>query len=407
MSTTTSDVHLAIDHPAVPDPGGPVPRRPAPHDVATLGAAADDRATELRDGRRIPADLLRAAVDAGLFRQLVADDLGGSARRPLDWFRTGVELARHEASFAWVVTQGAAELAWIGAGADDGWAREVLADPAAVSASSNAGMGTLLVGEDHSRFGGRWRFNTGCHGATWIGGAGIVDGEVEAGGKPVIRWAWVPADRAEIIEDWAPSGLHGSGSHSTAIAVQEIETRWAFDPWSPSPNDRGPHRVVVGNGSWPIATSVAAVQLGNARRALDAARDVVLVKSPAPDLTLLAANAAVQRSLAEAEGLWHAALAGVERELDAMWDEALLHAELSIEQRVRLHRANLTATRLAVRVVDAVCEVTGTEAVAFDHVLARCQRDAHALRGHISIGAAAAEHNAKVALGIEPHHRVV
>ena len=55
---------------------------------------------------------------------------------PLDWFRTGVELARHEASFGWVVTQGAAELGWIGAGGDDGWARELLGDPLATSASS-------------------------------------------------------------------------------------------------------------------------------------------------------------------------------------------------------------------------------------------------------------------------------
>ena len=375
--------------------------------VAELGAAADDRTAELRQQRRIPADLYRTAVDAGLFRQLIAADLGGLARTPLDWFRTGVELARHEASLGWVVTQGAAELGWIGAGADESWAHDVLADPAAVSASSGAGIGKLVVDGERSRFGGRWRFNTGCHGATWIGGTGIVEGAKTDDGKPVVRWCWVPADRAEILEDWDPSGLHGSGSHSTAIAEQEIETRWTFDPWSPTDNDRGPYRVVVGNGSWPIATSVAAVQLGNARRALDTARGIVVAKSPLPDLVPLSTNAAVQRGLAESEGLWQAALASVERELEAMWDEAVLDGELTADQRIRLHGANMTATRLGVRIVDTVVELTGTEAVTFASTLARCQRDAHALRGHISIGNAAAEHNAKASLGIEPPHRVV
>jgi alkylation response protein AidB-like acyl-CoA dehydrogenase len=407
MTIICSADHPVVDQPTADGRTEREPHRTLAGVVAELGAAADHRTAELRAGRRIPVDLARAAVDAGLFRQLVNAELGGLACTPLDWFRTGVELARHEASLAWVITQGAAELGWIGAGADDDWAREVLADPGAVSASSGAGVGSLVVDGDRSRFGGRWRFNTGCHSATWIGGTGIVQGANDHDGGPLVRWAWVPADRAEIIEDWDPNGLHGSGSHSTLIAEQDIETRWTFDPWLPTTNVRGSHRVIVGNGSWPIATSVAAVQLGNARRALDAARDVVTRKAPLPDRALLSTNAAVQRGLAEAEGLLQAALASVEQELEAMWDEALLDGELTIDQRVRLHRANLVATRLAVRVVDTVCELTGTEAVAFAHILARCHRDAHALRGHITIGAAAAEHNTKVALGLETDHRIV
>lgn len=83
-----------------------------------LGAAADARTAELDVACRLPADLYAAALHSGLFRPLVAPEFGGNGAAPLQWFRTGVELAWYEASLAWVVTQGAAELGWIAAGGD-------------------------------------------------------------------------------------------------------------------------------------------------------------------------------------------------------------------------------------------------------------------------------------------------
>ena len=85
--------------------------------VDEIGAAADARWQELDRARHIPQDLHDAAAATGLFRQLVAPALGGSGRPPIEWFRTGLALARYEPSLAWVVTQGAAELGWISAGA--------------------------------------------------------------------------------------------------------------------------------------------------------------------------------------------------------------------------------------------------------------------------------------------------
>lgn len=378
-----------------------------PLSVAELGAAADARTDELDAQRRVPDDLYLGAARARLFRQLVPREMGGLGATPLEWFRTGVELARHEASLGWVVTQGAAELGWIAAGGDDRWARELLADPSATSASTSAGAGSLSIDGDTARVSGTWTFNSGSPSATWIGGLVVGTHAADPDGRTVVRWAWVPADRAEVLDDWDPIGLRGTGSHSTVIPEQEIPTAWTFSPWDPTDNDRGPHRVLVGNGNWPIAVSVAATQLGNARRALDEATRVVLDKAPPPDFAPLAGNAAVQRALAEAEGLWAAAVASVERELEAMWTEAAVDGELSRARRVSLHRANLAANGLAVRVVDLAGEVTGTTSVARRHVLSRCVRDAYALRAHIATNGASAEHNARVALGLAPDHLLV
>lgn len=370
--------------------------------IDELGTAADARWSELDRARRIPQDLYDAAAGAGLFRQLVAPGVGGRGRSPLEWFRTGMGLARHEPSFAWVVTQGAAELGWIAAGADPAWAAEVLADPLGSSASTVAGFGRLAVDGDRARFGGRWAFNTGCTNATWTGGLALVEGQRTDDGLPVVRWAWVPAARATVVEDWDPIGMRGTGSHTTVIDEQDIPMAWTFNPYEPTRNARGAYRVLVGNGNWPIATSVAAVQLGNARRALDEARTVIASKAPPPDFVRLVDSGAVQRQLVEAEGLWSAGVAVVERELDSMWAEAALLEELSRDTRVALHRANITADRLATRAVELACELSGTAWLAPGAVLGRCRRDALALHGHVSVNGMSAEHNAKADLGSMP-----
>jgi alkylation response protein AidB-like acyl-CoA dehydrogenase len=363
-----------------------------------LGVIADARWRELDRERLIPQDLHEAAAAAGLFRQLVAPALGGDGRAPLDWFRTGMALARHEASLAWVVTQGAAELGWIAAGGDPAWAAEVLADPLGTSASTTAGLGRLVPDGDGARFSGRWAFNTGCLSATWIGGLALVDGQTGSDGMPDVRLGWVPAARATIVDDWDPPGMRGTGSHSTVIEEQTIPLAWTLNPFAPTENERRAHRCLVGNGNWPIATSVAAVQLGNARRALDEARAVIVAKAPPPDFVRLADSGAVQRQLVQAEGYWQAGVATVERELESMWAEATLLEELSSDTRVALHRAALTADHLATRAVELACELSGTAWLAPDAVLGRCRRDALALHGHISVNGMSAEHTAKVDL---------
>ena len=135
-----------------------------------IGTQADKRWRELDTDCRLPQDLYDAALDARLFRTLVPTQLGGINGTPLDWFRMGVALATREPSFGWVITQGAVELGWIAAAGDREWAIEVLSDPKAACASSVAGLGELKIDGTKPRFGGRWNFNSGVHGATWIGG---------------------------------------------------------------------------------------------------------------------------------------------------------------------------------------------------------------------------------------------
>lgn len=369
--------------------------------AAELGQRADERWAELDRDCRLPADLRDAALAAGLFRTLVPVELGGVGMTPIEWFRLGVELARYEASFGWVVTQGAVELGYIAAGGDPVWAGELLSDPLASSASSVGGLGTLRIEPSGATFGGRWTFNTGAHGATWIGGLARVEGSA----SPDVRLAWVPAERAKILDDWDPSGLRGSGSNSTVIPEQPIDPAWILRPFSTATNDRGPYRCLLGNGNWPIASSVAATQLGAARRALDEAAVVVRTKVPPPNFVPLAEHPVVQRELLAAEGMWNACRASVERELESMWAEAIGEGVLSALQRLRLFAANTLASEQSLRIINTICDLTGTVSVNRGHPLSRARRDAQALRAHRATNGEAAEYAGKVWLGLIPEHR--
>ena len=54
---------------------------------------------------QIPSDLLERAGEAGLYRQMLPVDRGGYGLTPSEWFLNGIEMARYEPSFAWIVTQ--------------------------------------------------------------------------------------------------------------------------------------------------------------------------------------------------------------------------------------------------------------------------------------------------------------
>src|SRR4051794_31617274 len=93
-----------------------------------LAKEADARRGELERERQVPKDLFQRAGDAGLFRQLLCTELGGLGRSATEWFQTSVDMARWEPSFAWVVAQGAGDVATYVAAGDSAFTSAFLAD---------------------------------------------------------------------------------------------------------------------------------------------------------------------------------------------------------------------------------------------------------------------------------------
>ena len=371
------------------------------HDTAvSLAKEADARREELTRARCIPSDIFKRAANGGLFRQMVAPQLGGLGVSPVEWFENGMHMARWEPSFAWVVTQGAGDMATYLSAGEAAFGDELLADRDAYTASSDNGAGTLVPEDDGYRVEGRWAFCSGCQGATWVGGfarfpAHLVDVNPFNG-----RWVLVPANRARIEETWDTMGMIGTGSHSIVLDSQHVPAAWTFLIEEPGSIDHGPMSIAAGNGYWPIATSVSAVQLGIARRALDAAGELAMKKPIARSTELLCKNANVQRQLMRAEAAWSASKAGVDLVLREMWEAAKQSRRLPAAILMALASANVYASATAIDIVETVCDVISTSIAPSRSIFGACLRDARTIGSHIAVNPVKLELIAKMKFGL-------
>jgi indole-3-acetate monooxygenase len=364
-----------------------------------LAKEADSRREELVRARRIPSDLFQRAAKACLFWQLVARQLGGLGLSPAEWFETGVEMARWEPSFAWVVTQGAGDMATYVAAGERVFADAFLGDRDAYSASSDNGAATLVPEGDGYQVEGRWGFCSGCQGATWVGGYARFPADVVGNQSSQGRWVLVPVARARIEETWDTMGMMGTGSHSVVLESQHVPAAWTFIIERSGPMDYGQPSIAAGNGYWPIATSVSAIQLGIARRAIDAATELTFKKPIARSSELLCKNAHVQRQLMLAEAAWAASKAGVEMVLRQMWEAAGQDRKLPPAILMALASANIYAAATATDIVQSVCDVISTSIAPSRSIFGACLRDARTIGSHIAVNPVKFELIAKMKFG--------
>jgi indole-3-acetate monooxygenase len=344
-----------------------------------LAQEADGRRDELLRTRRIPPDLFKRAGEANLFRQLLCTQLGGLGRSPAEWFNTGIEMARWEPSFSWVVTQGGGDLATYVAAGDPEFAKVFLADQSAYSASSDNPVGVLVPEGD--------------------GFGRMADGK-KVDGKSDGRWVLVPAARVRIEETWDTMGMIGTGSHSIVAEPQHVPASWTFVIEKSGSADYGPMSAAAGNGYWPIATSVAAVQLGIARRALDAVAELVKKKPDARKDRLLIESSHVQRQIMQAEAIWYASKAAVDQALREMWEAAKLDRKLPSANLMQLSSTNIHASSSAIDIVESVCDIVGTSIAPSRGIFGACLRDARTIGSHIAVNPAKFELIAQMRFGL-------
>jgi indole-3-acetate monooxygenase len=308
-------------------------------------------------------------------------------------------MARWEPSFSWIITQAAGDMATYVSAADPSFAAAFLADQHANTASSDNGAGTLTPEGDGFRLEGRWGFCSGCQGATWVGGLAKLP-VANAGDVPEARFALVPVERAAIDENWNAMGMIGTGSHTVDVEPQHIPAAWTIriDRWSEK--EYGPMSAAAGNSAWPIATSVAAIQLGLARRALDAAGDLLKVKTARRGTAPLIENARVQFELITAEGAWLACYAGVEQALVRLWQHAEINRRLPVEDRLALFAANVHASASATRIIGSVCDVVGSSVAPVRGIFGACLRDARIIGSHAIISGSKIEIAAQMRYGL-------
>jgi indole-3-acetate monooxygenase len=366
--------------------------------IPALAAEARTRSLEFEEGRKLAPDFASKLKRAGAFKVLVPADAGGLGGSLPQWLEMAIALAEADASTGWVFAHANICAGLIYASADPRFIDEFFSDPDACAAWSSLPRIEVVEQADGIRITGSWGFESGCTAATFVGG--MVTLSPTAEGKPRVVAALAPAAEAKIEENWNPVGLAGTGSH-------EVHFRDVFVPWHhtfawPSGRPRSPYPAAIfAPGAWFISMGAAATHLGLARRALDEARNELRGKKDRYTQQPHLENAAIQRSLEAAEGLWLACRAGMRGALDEMWTAAMRGEPASEELRMLARVTAVTATQRGAEIVRAAYDAAGASAIHRAGIMQRLMREASCLTHHVSANLASYELTGRVRCGID------
>ena len=104
----------------------------------SLGPLLASSADEIERNRELPASIVSALIDNGLFRLLQPCSLGGAELDPMTYIQTVEEIARHDASTGWCVEQ-ANGCSMVAAFLDPDVAQEIFGRPTASSLGARSG----------------------------------------------------------------------------------------------------------------------------------------------------------------------------------------------------------------------------------------------------------------------------
>ena len=343
------------------------------------------RAAEAAALRTLPADLVAALEDAGLFAQLLPRALGGLELPAPQIMQVMEELSYADGSAGWAVAIGGSTSNF--AVLEPDLARALLGDrPRAASTFMLSPTGTATAVEGGYRVSGRWGFNSGASHAVFGQVSAVhVDEDgapVMTPGGPDIRTAVFRMEQAEVLDTWRSPGLTASGSHDVVLDGVFVPEHLFSDPLARLPRHPGPLSRFTGIAG--INLSSMGWPIGVARRALDEFAALARVKKRGRPPVLLAQDRLTHVEFGLAEGRVQAARAFGKSVIDECWATATAGQPLTDDQRSRLTLALQHAVRECVAAVDAVYRLAGAGiATQPDHPIARAFHDLHAVDTHI------------------------
>jgi alkylation response protein AidB-like acyl-CoA dehydrogenase len=342
-------------------------------------------------------------AEARLFALWLPKAFGGPELNLVDYIRVIEELARADASAAWCATV-AACYSRIAGYLQPEIAREIFDSGRTVVAGTINPSGKAFVVDGGYRVTGRWPYGSGILHSTWTLGNCIVHDREgprrTSGGAPDIRLAIFPTSAVEVIDTWHVSGLRGTGSHDYRVAdlfVRDDHSISCFDakPLQPGTLYAVPMITV-------LSVAIAAVPLGIARTAIDAAVELAQVKTPFRSSFLLRNMATFQAAVGRAEALWGSARSFLLATVGDLWDEVSSGGAASMRQRVRVRLACTQAAQSAAQAVDLMYNAGGSTSLYESSRLERCFRDVHACTQHIATSTDSYEVGGRVMLGLDP-----
>lgn len=353
--------------------------------------------------RKMDPHIVEAMRRAGVFRFTIPRSLGGLELDAVSQMRVFERIAIADGSAGWVAANNSGFPYMCQMLADDG-AREILASPDVVIAGGGFPPGQAIPVAGGYRVSGHANFGSCCQYADWLWSLHLImdDGQPRThDGQPALLWAFIPRDRAAIVDNWDTLGQRGTGSHDIEYHDLVVPDRQAFIlvPMDhPGPAFQG---ALYRGALWPLVGALGAVALGIARAVVDEGTRIAGSKTPSYMNTSLAQSSAVHRLVGRAEAMVRAARAGFYEAIQAMQDHCEAGGRATLDDGVAIQLASCFASETATTVANMMHEVAGTTGIRKGNRLERLFRDAQTHSRHAFAAAPRYDSSAQVLLGLQ------
>ena len=345
-----------------------------------------DAAAEIDATRSLTPAVLAAMHDGELFRLTLPRRHNG-AELPLPALAQVAEIiAGADASAAWCLGQ-AFGCAMSAAFMDEAPAGQVFDAKESVLAWGAGLQGKMVATEGGYLVSGTWRFASGSHHATWLGGHSKV---FEADGSPRLRsgqggkerqanrTALFPRHRAEMSDDWHVMGLRGTRSEGYTVDNLFIPEGLTMDRETEA--ERRVDSTLFRFPTTAVYASVfSSVALGIAQGAFDDLLALGLAKTARATRTSLRESPMFQTRLAELGAQLGSARAFKHGILTEVWQTVDAGGELIMDDRARIRLATTYAINEATSVVEQIYRLAGSTAIFDNEPFERRFRDIHAV----------------------------
>jgi indole-3-acetate monooxygenase len=346
-----------------------------------LGPLIDSLLDRIEAERQIPAPLLDALMDAGLYRLLLPRSCNGAETDIVSFFQAIEEIAKHDASVAWCLVQAS------GCSMSAAFLRPDVAydifgrDPRAVLAWGPGPGARAMICDGGYRVSGTWTFASGGHHATWLGAHAPIS---EADGTPrrdaeggiLYRTMLLPAKEAKFIDVWQVIGLRGTGSDSFTVTDHFVPHERSVARNFLAERQHGGKLYGVPDIT-VYAAGFAGVALGIARTMFDSFVQLARDKTPRGGTKTLRDNGVVQSQVGQAEARLHAARHYLTAVLAEIWRTLEPGSSITLDQRMQVRLASTHAIHEAMAVVDTAYHAAGATAIFNSNGFERRFRDMH------------------------------
>jgi alkylation response protein AidB-like acyl-CoA dehydrogenase len=349
-------------------------------EIAPDLAAAGD---EIDRRRELPASIVDALIERGLFRMLLPASLGGAELLPAQYVPIIEELAKSNASTAWCVNQNSG-CSMTAAHLAPEVAREIFGGPHGMLAWG-PGPGEARAVPGGYQVTATWGFASGSHHATWLGCHVPVieaDGkpQLNPNGTPVVRTMLFPKSATKFTDIWHTIGLRGTGSDQYSVTDLFVPEAYSLDVLSRRETPVGEERLLYRFSSLALyAAGFAGVALGIARSMLGEFIVLARDKIPRGARKTMRDNNVTQAQVAQAEARLLSARGWLLHSLEEITDAVAERGHITLDERMTIRLAATFAIHTALEVVDILYQAAGATAIFDVNPFERRFRDIHSV----------------------------